>query len=303
MNSPRCFLRLATLARRSFSLVAAIVGLATGCTSHRPHTTIPASAHRATEELRTFDARGVVREIKPDRTGLVIRHEAIPGYMAAMTMPFEVREPRELDGVNVGNRVAFRLQVTETDGWIDRVVVLAAGEPEEADELKEGDLMPDYAFIDEQRRPVRLSQFRGQALGFTFIYTRCPYPTFCPRQSANFAAACQQLTAATGGPSNWHLLSISFEPAHDTPAVLREYASRYDHDPKRWSFLTGKMIDIDAITEQFGMFYARDDAGFSHNVRTVVVDAAGRIRRILIGNAWTVDDFVTAMTQAAQAVP
>jgi protein SCO1 len=155
--------------------------------------------------------------------------------------------------------------------------------------------------IDERRRPVALSQFRGQALGITFIYTRCPYPTFCPRQSVQFAEVCRQLKARPAGPANWHLLSVSFDPAHDTPSVLRAYARGYKYDPARWNFLTGEMIDIDALTEQFGMFFARDGEGFSHNVRTAVIDAEGRIQRIFVGNEWTVDEFVAAMVKAAGA--
>lgn len=263
---------------------------------------------------QTYAVTGVVREIEPDRRRARIRHEEIPGYMAAMTMPFEVRDPRELDGVNPGDKVAFRLNVTETDGWIDQVKVLETGVPEDprpvvpgvrqtriVEELEAGDPLPDYPFVDEQRRPVRLHDFKGKALGITFIYTRCPYPTFCPRQSSQFAEACRQLLDRPDGPRNWHLLSISFDPSHDTPSVLRRYAKRYDYDPARWNFLTGEMIDIDAITEQFGMIVALDGDGFSHNVRTVVVDAAGRIQRIYVGNEWQTEDFVAEMVKAAQA--
>lgn len=263
---------------------------------------------------RTYHVQGVVKEVDPDGKRAVIKHEAIRGYMAAMTMPFEVQDPQQLADVRPGDRIAFRLNVTETDGWIDQVRVVERGEPEDpkpkiestrmvrqVEELKEGDRMPDYRFVNEQRKPVALGQFKGQAVALTFIYTRCPYPTFCPRQSTQFAEICEQLKALPDGPKNWHLLSISFDPAHDTPSVLREYARRYHYDPARWSFLTGEIIDLDAITEQFGMFFARDGEGFSHNVRTVILNAAGRIQKIYVGNQWTTADVVAQMVTAAQA--
>lgn len=272
-----------------------------------------AAAPASAAPVREFVVRGVVREVRSDRREAVIRHEEIPGYMPPMTMSLEVKDPAELAGVSPGDTVQFRMNVTETEGWIDQIQVLARGMPEDprpevpsvrvvrqVEELNEGDELPDYAFITESRRRIRLREFRGRALGLTFIYTRCPYPTFCPRQTRQFVEAAERLRARLPGePPRWHLLAISFDPAHDTPAVLHRYAQQYGADLSRLNFCTGEMIDLDAITEQFGMIFARDGEGFSHNVRTVVVGADGRIRKIFVGNQWTTDEFVAEMVRAA----
>lgn len=278
--------------------------------AHEPGAVADTAAPAGT---RVFTVKGVVREIRPGGREVVIRHETIPGYMAAMTMPFTVKDPAELAEVGPGDTVQFRLTVTEEDGWIDQIRILSRGEPEDprpvvpevrvvrqVEELEVGDALPDYPFVTESRRRIRLSEFRGRALGLTFIYTRCPYPTFCPRQTRQFVEAAERLKARLpGAPPRWHLLAISFDPAHDTPTVLRRYARQYGADLERLNFCTGEVIDLDAITEQFGMIVARDGEGFSHNVRTVVVGADGRIRRIFIGNEWTVDEFVAEMVKAA----
>jgi protein SCO1/2 len=291
-----------------FLLFLITVGaLVAGC-----HTRTPSPAADM-GEVKVFQVKGVVRNLPGDQT-VLIRHEEIPGYMAAMTMPFTVKDTNELAGVNVGDTVAFRMTVTADDGWIDQLQILERGQPEDqrpkiegvritriVEELAVGDLLPNYQFTNELRRAVNLSDFRGKAVGLTFIYTRCPYPTFCPRQAQQFAEVSQRLKQSADAPQNWHLLSLSFDPAYDTPAVLRAYARRYHYDPDRWSFLTGAMIDIDAITEQFGTFFARDGEGWSHNVRTVVIDATGRIQRIFIGNEWTAEEFALEMVKAAQA--
>mgnify|MGYP003870291731 CR=1 FL=1 len=271
------------------------------------------SSTAGTGQTQVYEVRGIVREIRSEGRVAVIKHEEIPGYMAAMTMPFDVKDPRELAGVAPGDAVQFRLTVTDTDGWIDQIRVTAKGMPEDAkpvvsevrvvrevEPLAEGDVMPDYPFVTETRRPIRLSEFRGQALGLTFIYTRCPYPTFCPRQSRQFVEATQRLKELLPGPGKrWHLLALSFDPAYDTPAVLHRYARQVGADPAWLNFCTGEMIEIDAITEQFGMFFARDGEGFSHNVRTVVVGSDGRIRRIFVGTEWTTEEFVAEMVKAA----
>jgi protein SCO1/2 len=309
------------LARTAGRLLALTILLTlSACRGPRPccEAAATAPAHEgvlAAAGVRTFAVRGVVREIRDGSRQVVIRHEEIPGYMAAMTMTFDVKDPGELAAVAAGDRVAFRMTVTETDGWIDRIEVLERGVPEEAkpevpgvrivrqvEELEEGDLLPDYPLVTESRQAIRLEAFRGRALGFTFIYTRCPYPTFCPRQSRQFAEATRRLKELLPGPDpRWHLLSISFDPANDTPPVLLRYARQYDFDPAWWSFCTGAMIEIDALTEQFGMLIGRDGETFSHNVRTVVVEPSGRIRRIFVGNEWTVEELVGEMVQAAAA--
>lgn len=268
----------------------------------------------AADATRTFEVRGEVRRLVPEGKVLVIKHEEIPGYMDAMTMPFQVKDAAEMAGIGVGDKLLFRMTVTEDDGWIDQIRILEKGRGQEAapeipgirlvrevEPLKPGDRMPAYTFTNELHRAVSLGQFKGQVVALTFIYTRCPYPTFCPRQCRQFAEASALLRQKLPGPEKrWHLLSLSFDPGYDTPVVLQEYARRYDYDPSHWSFLTGAMIDIDAITEQFGVIFARDGEGWSHNVRTVVIDPAGIIRKIYVGNEWTAEELVAAMMQAVE---
>jgi protein SCO1/2 len=272
----------------------------------------PPTSHEAATNLQIFAVRGLVRSLDPAHARVRIEHEDIPGYMRQMTMPFDVKDTNELAGLLVGDAVSFRMLVTETEGWIDQLVKIphervVLKTPPRApvrvtrivDPLEVGDPIPDYPFTNELGQTIRLHQFRGQALGLTFVFTRCPYPNFCPRMSANFAQACDQLMARADGPTNWHLLSVSFDPDYDTPSVLKTYAEGYGYDPRRWSLLTGAMIEIDAITEQLGMEFAPDGSFFSHNVRTAVIDAHGRVQRIFVGNDWKVTDFVAEMVRAA----
>ena len=255
-----------------------------------------------------FSVTGVVKELKPDGRSVVIEHETIPNYMQKMTMPFEVRDTNQLAGLNPGDQITFRLLVTEKDGWIDRLTKIGSTNISErpsdpfrrvrfVEPLNVGDPLPDYAFTNELGRVVHLADFKGNALAFTFIFTRCPFPNFCPRMSSNFADAYKQLASADG-PKNWRLLSISFDPEYDRPEVLKSYAKRYQYDTNHWSFATGALIDIDALTEQFGLMFPREGAGFNHNLRTVVVDAQGKVQKVFIGNEWKVEELVAEMDKA-----
>ena len=269
------------------------------------------------KQEQVFQVKGVVKEVLPASKQVKIDHEKIPNYMAAMTMTFDVKDPNELAGILPGDTVSFRMVVKEKDGWIDHIkkngsttpILTAAPEDfrrvREVDPLKVGDMMPDYHFTNELGQAVSLSDFKGQALAFTFIFTRCPFPTFCPRMSDNFAAAQKKLKAMPNLSTNWHLLTISFDPGFDTPAVLKSYAKRFQADPQHWSFATGELIDITAITEQFGLLFwkpnPQEPAGISHNLRTVVIDAEGRIQKVFTENVWKVDELVAEIAKAAGA--
>src|SRR5271166_1439372 len=110
---------------------------------------------------QTFQVKGLVKELKPDGKTVVIQHEAIPNYMPAMTMPFEVRDTNELRGLQAGDVIAFRMTVTDSDGWIHHLTKLSAVKASElpsrstlyvshdVDPLNVGDPLPDHHFTNE----------------------------------------------------------------------------------------------------------------------------------------------------------
>jgi protein SCO1/2 len=239
-------------------------------------------------ENRTFFVRGVLQEIKPDGQVAVIRHEAIPGYMEAMTMPFDVKTTNELANVRPGDEIEFRLVVTSDDSWVDRVkktgrttaLAVSNTAPVVATNVSIAARHPlmDYAFTNQLGQPVTLSGFRGQALAITFFFTRCPIPEYCPRLSKNFEEACAELKAMPNAPTNWHLLSVTIDPEFDTPAALRLYAKRYEHDPRRWSFLTGPKDKIVELARESGIAMQPDQGLLTHNFRTLIIDLRGMLQ-------------------------
>lgn len=267
----------------------------------------------AATNRQEFEVRGVVEEVKSQERRVVIKHEEIPNYMPAMTMPFDVKELTELNGIAKGDEVLFRMVVTEDDGWIENVrktgvstntapaaVVPRFRPVRDVEPLTVGDVMPNYSFTNSFGNRVSFSDFKGQAIVFTFIFTRCPFPTFCPRMNMNLEKAYTELTTRAGAPTNWHLFSISFDPEWDTPKRLATYAKAYTTDLSKWDFVTGAMIDIDAITEQIGLVFTFQQNTFNHNLRTVVVDAAGKIQDIFVGNEWKPEELANAIVKAAQ---
>lgn len=273
------------------------------------------TAAAAAEVPREYPVQGVVRRVEPERRSVVVKHEEIPGFMPAMTMPFDVKDAKELAGLKAGDRIAFRMLVTTNDGWIDRIRVVgsetnaAATEPSpvrltsSVPLLEAGSPLPDYTLTNELGKVIRLSDFRGRVLAFTFIFTRCPYPDFCPRMTDHFARAQKALSTQPDAPKNLKFLSISFDPQHDTPDLLRAYAERHAYDPDQWSLATGAWDQLEPLTGNFGLIFGRDvpPERMEHNLRTVVVRPSGRIHAILPSNEWSVDDLVREVRAAATA--
>lgn len=255
--------------------------------------------------------KGVVVEVMPAESKVTIKHEAIPDYMGGMTMPFEVKDTNELAGLTAGDAVSFRLVVSNHFGWIDQIqktgattnVVPLTGPfhyVRDVEPLNEGDALPEYHFTNQLGRAISTAQYKGEVLAITFLFTRCPFPQYCPLMAGNFEEAQKKLLSLPNAPTNWHLLTISFDPEYDTPAVLKKYAAAHEADPKRWSFATGSLQEVTAIGEQFGLVFWKEGAGvISHNLRAVVVDASGRVQKIFTGNEWKSEELVTEMVKAA----
>jgi len=263
-------------------------------------------AQQSEAVIQTYPIRGVVEELTEDGRTVVIRHEAVPNFMPAMTMPFKVRDEKELENLSPGDEVTFRLLVSDQDNWIDEVRATGKTVRLEARSdglriatpLKVGDAVPDYSLTNEFGESLSLGQFKGKVLAGTFIFTRCPLPDFCRRMSNNFGEASERLKAMKS-PPNWHLLSISFDPEFDTPETLKQYGQRYSYDPQVWSFATAASNDIEVIAGRFGLIVRRNGTELDHNLRTVVIDAEGKVRKIFLGNEWTPAALVREMVKAA----
>ncbi|MSU31091.1 MAG: redoxin domain-containing protein [Pedosphaera sp.] len=269
---------------------------------------------QATAEIPSeYMVRGVVRQLTLGGTSLVVKHEEVPGFMPAMTMPFDVRDTNELARIKPGDLIQFRMLITTNDGWIDRIQVLGTVTNTPADPspirfassvpvLNAGDPLPDYVLTNELGKTIRLSDFSGKVLVFTFIFTRCPYPDFCPRMTDHFSRTLKKLASNPSASTKVHLLSISFDPERDTPELLLAYAERYAYDPKKWSLATGAWDQLEPLTGHFGLVFGRDvpPEKMEHNLRTVVVRPSGKIQAVINSNEWDVDDLIREIEAAAK---
>jgi protein SCO1/2 len=272
----------------------------------------PLACSRPAEPRRTFPLRGQIISVGEPRTDgrreLSVKHEDIPGFMPAMTMAYFVKTPALLDGLVPGDLVEATLVVNGNDVYLEALKKTGHADlppgsrPVRVMEVMEpGDQVPDDELLDQEGRTRKLSDWRGKAVAVTFVYTRCPLPDFCPLMDRRFSDVQRAIAADGTLRDRAHLVSISFDPTHDTPDVIRAHAKTRGADPATWSYLTGTRASIDRVTSRFGISTVdeKDTAqSITHNLRTAIVDPQGRLVKIYSGTEWTVDALLADLRRA-----
>ena len=256
---------------------------------------------------REYELRGVVVAVRAEQLEITIKHEDIPRFMPGMTMPFKVRDGKLLQGRVPGDVVRATLVVEDADAYL-RTLERTGSAPVPLDPalslagmVRPGEQVPETAFTDQAGTRRRISDWRGQALAVTFIYTRCPIPNFCPRMDQHFRAVQDIVVADASLRGRVHLLSVSFDPDYDRPPVLASHAKQLGARADTWTFLTGDRQDIDAFAARFGISVFREQGSpqeLVHNLRTAVIDPAGRLVTILRDSEWTPQTLAAEMRNA-----
>jgi len=261
------------------------------------------------EPRQRFELNGKVVSVDRPNRRVTIVHREIPNYMAAMTMPFAVKDEWALSILSPGQTVTATLVVDGEQSWLEEITVTeqssgaatAAGVPE-SPQPEPGVEVPDFQFVDHDGRPIHLFQYRGLILLMTFVYTRCPLPDYCPRMSRNFSEINTALVKIPQLQERVQLLTISFDPEFDTPQVLRQYGAAYagraSQDPFRhWTFASGSTEEVKKSAHFFGLSYWRESGQIIHSLRTALVGPDGRLVRLYRGNDWTPDEVIAELTR------
>jgi protein SCO1 len=257
---------------------------------------------------REYELQGQILAIDGERQQVLIKHGDIKGFMPGMTMPFTVKEAALLEGRQAGDLVTATLVVTNVDAHLSTLTKTGTAPiPEQVQVtatdgavLQPGDVVPNQLLTDQDGKPRAISSFRGHRVALTFMYVRCPLPDFCPLMDRNFAAV-QKTVAATPELKDVQLVSVSFDTANDTPAVLKMHAQALGADPARWSFLTASPEEMDKLTRRFGLHVERNAQNaieITHNLRTAVIDPEGKVVTIHSGTDWTPAQLVADLKAA-----
>ena len=284
------------------------MGFVAGCS--KPASATDPKAAVAGQQER-YPLTGEVLRIEPERKVLVVHHDEIKGYMPAMTMEFVV-SAGDLAVAKVGQRIRaemvpgkdggdIRLEKIWPDDKAARATIAASALQLRQDTHTRGknayreigETVPDFALYDQEGRVVQSARFRGKQLMLNFIFTRCPLQTMCPAATAKMVTA--QKLARNAGVKNLELISITLDPAFDTPGVLKDYAAAHGIDTANFSLLTGPEKAIKDLLTQFGVIAEFEGDLLKHTLVTLLIDANGRIAHRTDGGSWEARDFVAKM--------
>jgi protein SCO1/2 len=277
----------------ALTLLAVVLGMLNGCQTQEKH----------------YVLRGRVVG-KSSGTGQIsVDGEKIPGFMTAMTMPYPVKDPQGLAAVEPGDRITADVVLKGDETyWLEHLTindksgrgsVPAATTPHE---LLPGETVPDVPLINQDGKALHLGQFKGKAVLLTFIYTRCPFPTFCPLISSEFATIQNDLAKNPTDYNRTHLVSISLDPDYDTSSVLHKYGLAYLRDDAsgfaHWDFVSTSPADLQKLALAFGLEYFKQNNQISHSMSTILLAPDGSVRQIWPGNDWTTSEVLTALRNA-----
>lgn len=235
---------------------------------------------------RFYEGHGLIEEVQLENGQVVIAHEEIPDFMPAMTMNFDVVDAALLERIAPGQIVDFTIEFT---GHSYRVVaVKVTGEVEEKDGwirmgagLVRTDPAPDFDLTDQFGDSFKLGDLDGKVVLMDFIYTNCPGP--CPILSRNLVSV--QRSLAPPMQARVWFVSVTLDPARDTPEVLRAYAEKHSMDLENWSLLTGAPELVAAVVQSYGVGSVRaaDGVTIDHRIATFLIDPKGRIAKRYLG--------------------
>jgi protein SCO1/2 len=264
---------------------------------------------------RQYELEGQILALRPEDNEVLIKHGDIKGFMPGMTMPFKVRDARLLEGKQAGDLIKATLSVADTDAWIETLERTGTAPLTETASippasfvapLRPGDAAPDTTLTDENGNPITVLAAAGTPttgpVAVTFIYVRCPLPQFCPLLDRRFADVQRAIKGDSQLATRARLLSVSFDPDADTPARLKAHAARLQADPAIWRFATAPRDVVDRFAARFGVNVIREpDGTITHNMRTTVIAADGRVVSVYEGSDWTpsqiVDDMRRSLTR------
>jgi protein SCO1/2 len=256
---------------------------------------------------KQYQLTGVVREIDKESGQVMIRHDEIPGYMKAMTMPFDLKGKEVLADLFVGDEVEGTLVVKADDIELNDLVITRPAEPAALNfgpnglevkakpaTLLPGEDVPDFKVTLQDGKPAKLSDYRGKLVVLTFIYTRCPLPNFCPMMDRKFGELAARLQP-TAKADQVRLLSVSFDPEHDTPAVLASHAKSRGAKMPLWTYAVASHEELGKFGPKLGLMYGPGEKEVMHNLCTAVIGPDGKLIRLdygTAGGAWTADDMM-----------
>jgi protein SCO1 len=241
---------------------------------------------------------------------ITVEQPVIPDFMPAMDAVYMMNDPAKFRALAAGDQITGTI-LTPVDGGANLLAdVMVTAEPKRpltaeripAHLLLTGETVPEIPMVNQAGQPVTFAKFRGKALLLTFVDSKCTED--CPIITARFQKVNQLLEREGQVWSSSHLLTVSIDPANDTPPVLRQYGLKYlDNDAQgfaHWSFVDLTAANLKKLATAFGVIYQPSkDGDIEHTMVTALVGPDGTVEQTWNGDDWDPKDVAQAVEYAA----
>ena len=247
----------------------------------------------------TYPVNGIILEVNNNNRKILIKHDEIPGFMMAMTMSFNVQENEDLDKYTPGDSVHFNLIIDSNQSYANDFKIITNINLEEHfiddfldedpyDQLEMGTYMSDGTFLSVDSTEISLSDFEGNYIFLSYIFTRCPMPNMCPAVLVKNQYLSEKLI-----DKNIQFINISFDYIYDTPSILKNKYKKLISRFNNMTFLSsyGSLSDLNAISKETGIsFWGIKENDIGHTMRSVLISPEGKLLSAYEGVDWIAKD-------------
>ena len=243
---------------------------------------------------KIYPVKGTIYEVKLDSLIITIAHDTIPDLMMPMVMPFNLKNPKDIVGLSIGDSVHFDFIWADTVTYAKNFRIVGKGTlPEDDDGFFDdeysmkriGQLLDNVTLLDLDSSRVQLSDSDGKYRFLSYIFTRCPMPNMCPA----VVIKNDYLSESFSDNENIDFIMVSFDYINDTPSVLKEFYGSTVMGHNNWQVWssTGRIDDVHRLAKQSGSnFWGIEEGKIGHTLRSVLI---GPNREVL--GSWPGDDW------------
>jgi len=244
-----------------------------------------------------YHVHGVVLGKSPLNQEVTIEQAPVPRRMPATSAVYRIAGSGLFRNLQTGDSIAGEAYLPENGepnelrgatvlSETRNPQILAALPPHM---LLEGESLPSIPMLNEDRKPVDLTQFRGKAVLVTFVDTECTED--CPIVTKLFGEVNELLSHNPQVYQRSRLITVSLDPAHDTPSVLRRYGLQYLHGDVRgfdhWEFVTLTPANLNRLATSFGVLYqASKDGDIEHTMNVSLIGPKNTLIQSWDGDDW-----------------
>lgn len=243
-----------------------------------------------------FHINGIVLGKSPVSNQVTIEEAAVPGTMPAIMAVYGVPDSNTFRKLQPGDTLSADALLSADDSVHILKNIAVTSEPRNPDQLSNlpphpllaGETVPRIPMVNQDGKTTALHDFQGKAILVTFVDTQCTDD--CPIISKLFASIDHVLAQNSTLYSRSDLITVSLDPAHDTPSVLRKYGLQYlDGNAagfSHWQFVDLTPKNLKRLATSFGVVYMPSHDDIIHTIEISLISPSGRLLQSWDGDHW-----------------